>query len=117
MHVNLGHPNPKRPADELKDQNYSQEHLHCVRDYACDEFYKARRPRLHKAARIADNTHFNYSISVDTFFALYQEEPNKILSILDDYSRYEVDAEINQETARRQIDILETQWRKHFCAP
>ena len=68
---------------------------------------------MHSAARVAEDTHFDCSVSVGMSSVLYQgvgAGRRKSSGARGDCSRYEVGANVGPETARSEIDIMEKPW-------
>ena len=91
MHQQLGHPSPDRLASELADLGYDKLHSACARRYRCEACLKRKRPMLFKPAKLSTAASFNDTIDIDVFHLLWKDEKKLILTIMDEYSRYEVD--------------------------
>ena len=61
--------------------------------------------------------HFNHTLSVDTFHLQWKGEKKKVLCMMDEFSRYEVDCEIKEETAAMEIALMESTWMRNFGYP
>ena len=110
MHQQLGHPTPERLAAELTDLGYDKDHSSCARRYRCEACLKRKRPMLFKPAKLSLAKSFNDTVDIDVFHMLWNDEKKLILSILDEYSRYEVDAVLTKEDAQEEIQALENSW-------
>ena len=65
---------------------------------------------LFKPAKLSLAKSFNDTVDIDVFHLLWNDEKKLILSILDEYSRYEVDAVLTKEDAHEEIQALENSW-------
>ena len=66
---------------------------------------------LHKAP------HFNHTVAIDTFYVEWDKEKKAVFTILDEFSRYEVDCEIKDETAEMELALFDSTWAKSFGYP
>ena len=110
MHNQLGHPRPDRLAAELSDLKYEKEYSACARNYQCEMCLRRKRPQLFRVAKLHELTHFNHTIDTDAFYLLWHGKKGRVMSIMCEYSLYEVDSKLPQETAEQEIDVLESKW-------
>ncbi len=65
---------------------------------------------LFKPAALSTAASFNDTIDIDVFHLLWKDEKKLILTIMDEYSRYEVDVVLERESAQDEIQALEDGW-------
>ena len=65
---------------------------------------------LFKPAKLSTAASFNDTVDIDVFHLLWNDEKKLILTIMDEYSRYEVDVVLAKENAQDEIQALEVGW-------
>ena len=92
------------------DTNMSKEHSACARLFLCALCLARQRPKLFRAAALRVLTHFNHTIDIDGFFILWRNIKTRILSIMCEHSRYEVDALFPKDNAAEETTLIEQKW-------
>ena len=117
LHRQLGHPNGSKLALAAKVRHMPDEYVQVARRYKCPQCLAKAKPKCVKVATLHKSPHFNHTVALDTFYLEWDKEKKAVLSILDEFSRYEVDCEIKEETAEMEIGLFESVWSKSFGYP
>ena len=110
LHVQLGHPSPQLLAKGLTEQGKDKDVVECAKLYRCGRCLARKRPPLVRVARLTSVGSFNDVVDTDIFFLLWRGKKRKVMVIMVEFSRYEVDAVITKEKAAKEIKILEKKW-------
>ena len=118
LHRQLGHPNALKLLVVLKDRKMPEEYLRVARQYRCPTCFAKKEPKAVRVATLRKAPHFNHTVSTDVFEMEFSGKKRYVLSIVDEFSRYEVDGEIEKTaTAEQEISLLETLWMRSFGFP
>ena len=119
MHIQLGHPGPDRLAEECIDLGKPKEVSACARQYLCEHCLRRMGPKLFKAATLRFASTFNETVDIDCFFIVFGKKQTKhrILTVMDEFSRYEIDKHMPTESVSELIRLLEEGWIEIFGAP
>ena len=117
LHRQLGHPNGAKLVAAIKDRQLPFTYVQVARKYRCPVCIAKAQPKAVKVATLYKAPHFNHTLSVDTFHLQWKGEKKKVLCMMDEFSRYEVDCEIKEETAAMEIALMESTWMRNFGYP
>ena len=70
-----------------------------------------------RVATLRKSPHFNHTLAIDTFYFQWNNKKEAILTMLDEFSRYEIDVHITEETAEMEIALMESTWMRCFGFP
>ena len=74
-------------------------------------------PKNVRVATLHTAPHFNHSVAVDTFYIEWDGKKCASFTIMDGFSRYEIDTEIKDESAEMEIALFESTWSLTFGFP
>ena len=119
LHRQLGHPGTERFVRALKDANMNDSIIQCARSFKCDICQEHGPKKLDNPASLPQAQHFNELLEADVFHLKWDENGGKqrVLAILDVYSRYEVNTLVDRETEEIELKVLEEQWIQVFGPP
>ena len=117
LHRQLGHPNGAKLVLAAKTRHMSNEYVQVARRNKCPQCIAKAQPKAVRVATLHKAPHFNHTVAIDTFYLEWDKEKKAVFSILDEFSRYEVDCEIKEETAEMEIGLFESVWSKSFGYP
>ena len=119
LHRQLGHPGAERFLRALKDAKMDESIIQCARSYKCDICQEAKPKKLDHPASLPQANHFNELLEADVFHVKWSENggKQKVLAILDVFSRYEINAVVERETEEEELQVLENQWIQIFGPP
>ena len=117
LYRQLGHPNGAKLVLAAKTRHMSNEYVQVTRRYRCPQCIAKAQPKAVRVATLYKAPHFNHTVAIDTFYAEWDKEKKVVFTILDEFSRYEVDCEIKDETAEMEIALLDSTWAKSFGYP
>ena len=113
----LGHLAPNKLAVALIDAKKPQEHSACARLFMRENCLRRKEPGLFRVAASPKASHFNEVLDTDSMWVIWNKKKYRIMSIMDEFSRYEVDALLPTETAAEEMKILEEKWINWAGAP
>ena len=98
LHRQLGHPGAERFLRALKDAKMDESIIQCARSYKCDICQEAKPKKLDHPASLPQANHFNELLEADVFHVKWSENggKQKVLAILDVFSRYEINAVVER---------------------
>ena len=70
-----------------------------ARGYQCAACLAKQQPKTVRVATLRKSPHFNHTLAIDTFYIQWNNKKEAILTMLDEFSRYEIDVHITEETA------------------
>ena len=117
LHRQLGHPNGAKLVEAIKERQLPFSYVQVARKYRCPTCISKSQPKAVKVATLYKAPHFNHTLSVDTFHLMWKGEKKKVLCMLDEFSRYEVDCEIKEEVAAMEIALMESTWMRAYGFP
>lgn len=117
LHRQLGHPSAQRLVAACKERDFPKEFIQVARQYKCPTCWSKQEPKAVRVATLKKAPHFNHTVAIDTFYIEWDGEKKAVLTILDEYSRYEMDHPIVEETAEMEIALLESSWMRSFGFP
>lgn len=117
LHRQLGHPNGAKLVEAIKERELPFSYVQVARKYRCPTCIAKSQPKAVKVATLYKPPHFNHTLSVDTFHLQWKGEKKKILRMMDEFSRYELDCHIEEETAAMEIALMESTWMRSFGYP
>lgn len=119
IHRQLGHPSQQTLLVALKtrDPPLPPEYLKVARNYKCPLCFEKQEPKSVRVATLQRSPHFNHTIAIDTFYVEIDGEKHAVFTVMDEFSRYELDHEITEETADMEIALLESTWMRTFGFP
>eukprot|EP00435_Cladocopium_sp_Y103_P040345 s1946_g11.t1 len=94
-----------------------EEYVQVARRYKCQQCLAKAQPKAVRVATLHKSPHFKHTGALDTYYLEWDKEKKALLAILDEFSRYEVDCEIKEETAEMEIGLFESVWAKSFGYP
>ena len=119
LHRQLGHFGQERFLRALKDAKVDESILQCAPSYKCDVCQEHNPKKLDHPASLPQAGHFNELLEANVFHLKWDENDGKqkVLAIIDVFSRYEINACIERETEEVELKILEKQWIQVFGPP
>lgn len=117
LHRQLGHPNGAKLVEAIKERELPFSYVQVARKYRCPTCIAKSQPKAVKVATLYKPPHFNHTLSVDTFHLQWKGEKKKVLCMMDEFSRYELDCLIEEETAAMEIALMESTWMRSFGYP
>ena len=117
LHRQLGHPNGAKLVLAVKARHLPNEYIQVARRYKCPTCLARAQPKSVRVATLHKAPHFNHSVAIDTFYVEWDGKQRSVFSILDEFSRYELDMEIVEETADMEIALFESGWAQNFGYP
>ena len=106
LHRQLGHPSAQKLVIAVKQRDFPKEYVQVARNYKCPTCWSKQEPKAVRVATLRKAPHFNHTVAIDTFYVEWDGEKKGVLTILDEYSRYEMDHAIVDETAEVEIALL-----------
>ena len=85
--------------------------IQCTRSFKCDICQEHGPKKLDNPGSLPQAQHFNELLEADVFHLKWDENEGKqrVLAILDVYSRYEVNGLVDRETQELELKVLEEQ--------
>ena len=117
LHRQLGHPNGAKLVLAVKARHLPNEFVQVARRYKCPTCLARAQPKNVRVATLHKSPHFNHSVAIDTFYVEWDGKQRAVFTIMDEFSRYEVDMEIKEETADMEIALFESTWSRSFGFP
>ena len=77
--------------------------------------WSKQEPKAVRVATLRKAPHF--TVAIDTFYIEWDGEKKGVLTVLDEFSRYEMDHAIMDETAEVEIALLESSWMRSYGFP
>ncbi|CAK0816650.1 unnamed protein product [Prorocentrum cordatum] len=109
-HVSLGHPSNAALANAMRHAGAPAEWIQCARLYQCEICLKRQRPRTARVAVLPKAKRFNEVVSTDVYYVTWKTKERKILAMMDEFTRYEVDYPIARETFKKEKKLFEKLW-------
>ena len=109
LHTQLGHPSLDRLAAELLDLRMTSELVACTRLFCLSFCLQRRRPQLFRPTSLQLPHHFNYTIATGCFKVVWKTVKTykaRITTVVDEFSRYEVDEQLAKETIQIPSKLL-----------
>ncbi|CAL1144412.1 unnamed protein product, partial [Cladocopium goreaui] len=101
----------------VKQRDFPKEYVQVTRSYKCPTSWSKQEPKAVRVATLCKAPHFNHTIAIGTFCVEWDGQKLGVLTVLDEYSRYEMDHRIIEETADMEIALLESSWMRSFGFP
>jgi hypothetical protein len=117
LHRQLGHPSAQKLIVAVKQRDFPKEYVQVTRSYKCPTSWSKQEPKAVRVATLCKAPHFNHTIAIGTFCVEWDGQKLGVLTVLDEYSRYEMDHRIIEETADMEIALLESSWMRSFGFP
>ena len=105
-HDQLGHPSNARLMKALKDTGATDLVISCAREYACEACLKRQRPRAPRVVSLPTARQLNDIVDMDTYYVKAGAKKYKVLALMDEHTRYEVDQLIRRETSDNVVKSL-----------
>ena len=115
-HDQLGHPSNIKLMAALKDIGATAAVISCAREYACEACLKRQRPRAARIVALASAKAFGDVVDMDTYHIKHGTKKYKVLALMDEYTRYEVDHLIKKETSGNVVRSSVKGWVNTFGA-
>jgi Integrase core domain. len=110
LHQQYNHPSCERLAKELSDARMDPVLVACAREYICEICLGRLRPGAVRIVAIMVARYFNEILEIDIFVIQYHGKKKKVLAMLDEFSRFGVDAVSKNEKAETECRLLEKYW-------
>ncbi|CAK0797600.1 unnamed protein product [Prorocentrum cordatum] len=81
-----------------------------ARLYQCEICLKRQRPRTVRVAVLPKAKRFNEVVSTDVYYVTWKTKERKILAMMGEFTRYEVDYPIAKETFKKEKKLFEKLW-------
>ena len=102
LHSQLGHPSPDRLAAVLVDLKLTPEQVACARLFFCSHCLQRPRPQLFRPVSACQSHHRHRLLRRSL-----EHEKTIIVTVMDEFSRSEVDVELADETFEKEIEVIE----------
>ena len=117
LHKQLGHPSGARLVAAIQERNLPSDYVKVARKYQCPTCLAKQQPKAVRVATLLKVPHFNHTLSIDTFYLLWGNKKLAVFTMMDEFSRYEIDVQITDETAEMEIALMESTWMRCFGFP
>ena len=117
LHQQLGHPSGARLVAAIRERNLPESYVKVARGYQCATCLAKQQPKTVRVATLRKSPHFNHTLAIDTFYIQWNNKKEAILTMLDEFSRYEIDVHITEENAEMEIALMESTWMRCFGFP
>ena len=117
LHKQLGHPSGARLVAAIQERNLPESYVKVARKYQCPTCLAKQQPKAVRVATLQKVPHFNHTLSIDTFYIQWENKKQAVFTMMDEFSRYEIDAQITDETAEMEIALMESTWMRCFGFP
>ncbi|CAK0886983.1 unnamed protein product, partial [Prorocentrum cordatum] len=97
-------------ANAMRHAGAPAEWVQCARLYQCEICLKRQRPRTVRVAVLPKAKRFNEVVSTDVYYVTWKTKERKILAMMDEFTRYEVDYPIAKETFKKEKKLFEKLW-------
>ncbi|CAK0823245.1 unnamed protein product [Prorocentrum cordatum] len=95
-HISLGHPSNAALATAMKHAKAPAEWPQCAKLFQCEVPEQAKR--------------FNEVVNTDVYYVNWKNKERKILTMMDEFTRYEVDYPIAKETFKKEVKLFQKLW-------
>ena len=116
LHEQLGHPSNAKLVNALRDSGATNAVMACAREFACESCLKRQHPKSARIVALATARSFNDIVDMDTYHIKVGRKKFKVLAMLDEYTRYEVDQVINRESSGNVVKAVVRGWISTFGA-
>lgn len=113
----VGHPNGAKLVLAVKERNLPDDYVAVARRYKRPQCLAKAQPKSVRVATLQKPPHFNHTVAIDGFYTQWKEEKKAVLTVLDEFSRYEMDMLISEENAEMEIALLNSSWMMRFGFP
>lgn len=86
----------------------------CAREFACEACLRRRRPGLLRVVALILAWSFNDIVDMDIYHVKFAGERYLVLALLDEFTRYEVDQGLAQESLGQVTKLLVKRWINVF---
>ena len=117
LHKQLGHPSGARLVAAILERELPESYVKVARKYQCPTCLAKQQPKAVRVATLQKVPHFNHTLSIDTFYIQWGDKKLAVFTMMDEFSRYEIDVEITEETAEMEIALMESTWMRCFGFP
>ena len=117
LHQQLGHPSGARLVAAIRERNLPESYVKVARGFQCATCLAKQQPKTVRVATLRKSPHFNHTLAIDTFYIQWNNKKEAILTMLDEFSRYEIDVHITEENAEMEIALMESTWMRCFGFP
>ena len=117
LHKQLGHPSGARLVAAIQERNLPESYVKVARKYQCPTCLAKQQPKAVRVATLQKVPHFNHTLSIDTFYIQWENKKQAVFTMMDEFSRYEIDVQITDETAEMEIALMESTWMRCFGFP
>jgi hypothetical protein len=106
FHIMPEHPSSAALSRALATMEAPREWIKRARPFNNEKCLKRSHPHSLHIARLPRAKYFNGTVDSDIFKRIHHDKVVTAMTIMDDYSRFEADAKLKQETATREIEVL-----------
>eukprot|EP00959_Pyramimonas_sp_CCMP1952_P406790 8526213-Pyramimonas_sp.AAC.1 len=86
----------------MKRAKAPAEWLQCAKLFQCEVCLSRQRPRAARVAVLPKAKRFNEVANTDVYYVTWKNKERKILAMMGEFTRYEVDCPIAQETFKKE---------------
>ncbi|CAK0876399.1 unnamed protein product [Prorocentrum cordatum] len=115
--VSLGHPSRAALAVAMQHAGASTEWAQCARLFKCEICLSRQRPRAVRVAVLPRSKRFNEVTCTDVHYITRMKKEREILSIMGEFTRYDVDYPISEETFLNETKLWEKLWTSWASKP
>ena len=94
----------------MKHAKAPAEWIQCAKLFQCEICLSRQRPRAVRVAVLPKATRFNEVVNTDVYYVTWKTKERKILALMDEFTRYEVDYPIARETFKKEVKLYQKQW-------
>lgn len=117
LHDQFGHPSAQALGAALKAMNADPDWVSCAKLYVCEYCLSRQKTKSVRIVALPRATSFNQVVDIDVFHLLWSEKRRRVLTIMDEHSRFEVDAPVKNETAKTITKSIGKYWIACAGAP
>ena len=115
LHDQFGHPSAQALAAALTAMKADPEWIACAKLYVCETCLGRQKKSSVRIVALPRATSFNQVVDIDVFHLLWGEnekkqEKRKVLTIMDEHTRFEVDQPVKKEKAKIITRAIDKYW-------
>ena len=115
--MQYNHPTRERLARELLDARLDPVLVACAKEFLCEVCLGRMRPKTVRVVAVVAENFFNDFIEMDVFYVRWNGKKRRVLTIMDEFSRFALDAAVKDEKAETECRALERYWIRWAGAP
>ncbi|CAK0898302.1 unnamed protein product, partial [Prorocentrum cordatum] len=116
-HISLGHPSNAALATAMKHAKAPAEWLQCAKLFQCAVCLSRQRPRAVRVAVLPKARRLNEVVNTDVYYVTWKNKERKIVAMMDEFTRCEVDYPIAKETFKKEVQLFQKLWNSWAGKP